>query len=258
MNKKDSLLLQKIDTITIQHQNEILGRLKLFKLSKDAIYFFCDSRYKAMEDYDFKGFKEDFKLVGFQKDKEIKKIKYKEIIDKGRGFIQNELSDSIFVLNMSTFENWMSTILKIEYLDDKKGFLKAFANDRDKDKILNLSILEESASLEEVWEIIINEYLRNIRGIKKAINKLLEVLNVERKSLTHNIIEKINENSLCRNVIVHNQKKIEDNYIKKSGKFAKFKKSESITITEEILFQQGDNLLRFMQDLKKQIRLRLN
>ena len=44
-------------------------------------------------------------------------------------------------------------------------------------------------------------------------------------------------------------------YINNCGKFARFKDGDIIKISEDILFEQGDNLLRFMQDFRKNVKL---
>jgi len=249
IKKLDSKLLSKIDLSTIGYQNHIINRLKLYDFAKSAISLFCKDQKHNLVGYDYPGFKNKFKLLKFNPDKEIKSIKYNEIIDVGNKFIGDELADSIFVLNVSTFENWVLTMLNYRMKDNKTNI---FIGD---DKAVDISIIQESADIDELWDTIIRRYLQKLpySGMKSMLLKLLKEFDIKHTDMTPDLIDKLNENSLCRNLIVHNQKKVNDEYIQKSGKFAVFKQGDSVEITEKLLFEQGDNLLVFMQDFRKVI-----
>lgn len=249
MKKLDSKLLSKINRSTIHYQNQIINRLRLYDFAKSAISLFCEERRNNLLGYDYPGFKSKFKCVQFKPDKEIESITYKKIIDEGKKFIGNELADSIFVLNVSTFENWVLTMLNYRMRDNKNNI---FMGD---DKKVDISIIQESADMDELWDTIIGGYLQKLPygGMKSMLLKLLKEFDVKPSDMTPHLIDKLNENSLCRNLIVHNQKKVNDEYIRKSGKYAVFHKGDSVEITEGLLFEQGDNLLVFMQDFRKVI-----
>jgi|GEM_PF-3188257 len=251
MKKNDSNLLIKINSLTIIYQNHIINRLKLYNFADSAITFFCKDRNKNLLGYDYPSFKNKFSLIEFKPDKEIESIAYKEIISVGNKFIGDELSDSIFVLNVATFENWILSMLHYRMRDNTKDIFKG------NDKTVEISIIQESADIDELWDTIIRRYLQKLpyNGMKSMILKLLKEFGLKRSDMPTNLIDKLNENSLCRNIIVHNQKKVSDDYIKKSGSFAVFSKGGTVKITEKLLFQQGDNLLGFMQEFRKAIKV---
>ncbi len=247
MKKLNNKLKSNVEQATIRSQKDIINRLRLFDFAKSAISLYCEGRKANLEGYDFMDFKEKFKLVEFKESKEIEGITYKEIINVGNKFIEDELADSIFVLNISTFENWILTVLNNKMKDNKANIFNA------DDKTVNIAVIKESADIDELWEKIISQYLQKLpySGIKSMLLKLLKDFNVKQHDITPNLLDRINENSLCRNILVHNQKKVNDDYIRKSGKFAVFTNGDIIKITETLLFNQGDNLLRFMQEFRK-------
>lgn len=249
MKKIYGELSSKLIHSTVEYQNHILNRLKLYDFAKSAISLFCEDRKKNLLGYEYADFKSKFQLVQFKPDKEIKSIGHKEIVDIGNQFIGNELADSIFVLNDSTFENWILTMLSFRMKDNKANI---FTNT---DKAVDISIKQESNDIDQLWDTIIRMYLQKLpyTGMKNMLLKLLKEFNIKSSEVTPHLIDKLNENSLCRNIIVHNQKKINDDYVKKSGKFAVFHKGDTVEITEKRLFEQGDNLLVFMQDFRKVI-----
>ena len=250
MKKLDSTLLHKINVTTVEYQNHILNRLKLYDFAKSAISLFCEGQKNNSLGYDYPGFKNKFKLIKFKPDKKIQSIACTEIIDVGNKFIGDELADSIFVLNISTFENWVLTMLNLKMRNNKTDI---FLGD---DKIVDISVIQESANMDDLWDTIIRKYLQKLpyNGMKNMLLKLLKDFNVKHSDMTPHLIDKLNENSLRRNLIVHNQKKVNDDYIHKTGKYAAFNKGDSVEITEELLFEQGDNLLIFMQDFRKAIK----
>jgi len=235
--------------LTIDYQNHIINRLKLYDFAQSAISYYCIDKNNKYLGYDYPGFKNKFKLIQFNPNKEIKSIEYKKIIDVGNQFIRGELSDSIFVLNISTFENWVLTMLAYIMKDNKTNIFKG------DDKLVEISIIQESSDMDELWGRIINKHLQKLpySGMKNMLLKLIKEFDIKSTDFTPDLIDKLNENSLCRNLIVHNQKKVNEDYIKKSGKFAVFSEGDSVNITEEYLFVQGDNLLMFMQDFRKAI-----
>lgn len=257
MKGPDKQLTNKIDNATIRYQSDILNRLRLYVFAKSAISSYCENRFLKLEGYNFSGFKERFKLVDFQKDKEIKSINHKEMVVTGNNIIGNELADSVFVLNAATFENWLFRVLKQKYLSSKEDIYSDFGKKKSSDDYghIDIEMIKEAMSLEELWEKIIEKYLRGLPydGIQKMMLRLLKVYKVDKAKITPTIIGRINEIFLCRNAIVHNQKIIGEDYINKSGQYAKYNKEDIISVSEEMLFEQADNLLRFMQDIRKNL-----
>lgn len=255
MKKLSSQLVSQLNDATIYFQKEIVDRLKLYIFAKSAIQSYCKSQFTKLEGYDFHDFKGKFGLINFQKGKEIKNIDYKDIVAAGDSFVKNELADSIFVRNISAFENWLLTMLKHKF-SYSKGDIYSEVNKKGEDlKKVDISLIKDASTLEELWGTIIDKYLQNLPygGMKRVVAKLLKELDIDKKKVTTDTIERINESSLCRNIIVHNQKKVDGDYIKKCGKYARFKTGDIVRVTEDILFEQGDYLLRFMQDFRNNI-----
>lgn len=246
----NSKLISKLDSYTVTAQTQLMNRLKLYDFAKTAIKHYSKYKNSDLSVYDFTEFKRHFKLITFKHGKEIKSISYKHIVQVGDSFINNELSDSIFVLNMSTFEHWVLTTLKLGFLERPEELFG-----KGSTKEVSLDIILEVKNLDELWERIIDNYLVKIpyTGIKKMLELFISKFKCDKSKFTPDIIDRINENSLCRNLIVHNQKKVSELYIRSCGKQAKFKEGEFVVINEDILFEQGDNLLRFMQDFRKRI-----
>lgn len=105
------------------------------------------------------------------------------------------------------------------------------------------------------WQGIINRYLFNKFYDRKdeVLKNLLSACNIKMDKDLEVTIWKINENFLCRNLVVHNKNKVNEEYLTKAGEYAKFKIGEIIKVSEEYLFEQGDNLLFFMQNVRKKI-----
>lgn len=239
-------LIAKLDTTTFNFQKIIMDRLKLYEFARAAIRSYCIDRAGTFEGYDFKAFKSKFKLVQFKRNGEIKSIEYDKIIQVGNDFVENELADSVYVLNMGDFERWLLDILRIAYM---KNPGELFQNEKQ----IDISLIKESFNLNDLWEKIIDKHLIGLPydGMKKMLTKFLKVFDIRRAEITANIIDKINENSQCRHLIIHNHKIVNESYIEKSGKFARFNKDEKLNVSDQILFEEGDNLLRFMQDFRK-------
>ncbi|MCX5847383.1 MAG: hypothetical protein NTW12_13660 [Deltaproteobacteria bacterium] len=244
MVKLGNLTISKIDKVTFGYEKLILDRLKLFDFAKSAIGEYCLSKADQLKGYDFQNFKGRFQTIKFRADREIKSIKYDQMVNIGNGFIESELSDAIFVLNIANFEQWILEILKIMIMQNPDMF--------EGDKKIDLSMIRESVDLDNLWERIVERYLIGLPydGMKKMIERVVKIFEINKSVITTDHIGKINEYSQCRNLIVHNHKIVNEAYVRKSGKFARYKQGDSISINEKILFDEGDALLRFMQDIR--------
>lgn len=247
----ENKVIGKIDSETIKFQSKILSRLKLYDFTKTSIDFYSQSQTKEFIDYEFSSFKKKFSLISFKNDKSIKSINYKELTSFGKEIIRNELGDAIFILIMSLFENWYLSVFKLILIENKKNILNNYESEG-----INIKYIKDSNNIDDVYEKLIENYLSKIPydGLKKGLTKLLREFKLNISDFPKDLIDIINEFSLCRNVIVHNDKIANGIYISKSGRFAKFKEGDTVLITESRLFNEGDYLLNFMQEFRKLIK----
>lgn len=247
MNKK---LRAQLDAKTVKFQTKIRKNLQLFYFSKDAIKEFAKNKKKNFSDYEFNGFKKLFKNISFKSDTEIKKVDYKKITDYGQNLVDGEFKDLIFVLNISTFETWMMESFSLIFFNEKKVLMRYVGENK-----IKLSEIHDSENMEEFWGKIINNYLikKSYKGVSTVLEDLLSSLNIKEKSFK-DLLGKINENCLCRNLIIHNNGVVNDEYIFKAGKYKKYKEGEKIKISDKYLFEQGDNLLFFMKKVRDEIK----
>lgn len=248
----EKIIIPKLDSNIVKFQTKIKNNLQLFYFSRDAIVFFSKSHKLEFKDYEFFNFVNKFKKVSVKNKPE--NIKHIKIIDYGNDLIENNLVNLVFVLNMSDFEAWLFEFLNIIFSSNHKILLRYLNPEK---AAFNLSVLERSKNIEEIWQKIIDQYLFNKFYDRKdeILKNLLSSCNIKMDKKFEIIIGKINENFLCRNLVVHNNNKVNEEYVIKSGKYAKFKTEETIKISEEYLFEQGDNLLFFMQSIRKKIKL---
>ncbi len=247
MERIPNKIIGNLDAKTIKFQNEIINRLRLFDFSKEAILYYSESQKKEFKGYSFGKLQSSFKTVRFKKGTTIKSIDYKDIVNVGNSFISGELSDSIFVLNMATFEHWLVCMIKALILSNPQSFFP------DSKKQIDVIRLKKFHDMTMLWEELCDEYLNALLydGMMNVLKRLLKFFGLKESDFTKNILGKINEKSMCRNVIIHNQKIVNATYIKKSGKFGKFAEGAQIIVTEDLLVEQADDFLRFMQDFRK-------
>jgi hypothetical protein len=246
MEKLPRKLISTLNATTIRFQTEIINRLKLFDFSKSAILHYSESQKKYFHGYSFDKLQSQFKLIGFKKGSKVKSIEYKEMVTVGNSYIKGELSDSIFVLNMATFEHWLLWVLKALILSNPREFYPR------NNKQIDVAYLKKFADMSLLWEELVDAYLSTLpyQGMKTLLKTFLSCFGFKESDFTKNLLSMINENSQCRNVIMHNNKKVNAIYIKQCGKFGKYIEGESIVVAEDVIYNQADNLLRFMQDFK--------
>ncbi len=223
----EKIIIPKLDSNIVKFQTKIKNNFQLFYFSRDAIVFFSKSYKSEFKDYEFSNFANKFKKVSVKNTPE--NIKYIKIIDYGNDLIENNLVNLVFVLNMSDFEAWLFEFLNIIFSSNHK-ILSRYLN-LEKTPF-NLSVLERSKNIEEIWQKIIDQYLFNKFYDRKdeILKNLLSSCNIKMDKNFEIIIGKINENFLCRNLVVHNKNKVNEEYVIKSGKYAKFKIGEIIKI----------------------------
>jgi hypothetical protein len=246
MQRLPANLISKFDATTIRFQTAIMNRLKLFDFSKSAILHYAESQKKEFQGYSFENLQDRFRLIGFKRGSTVKSIDYKDMVNVGNSFIRAELSDSVFVLNMATFEHWLLWILKALILSNPQEFYPKSK------KQIEITYLRKFPEMSTLWEELVDDYLSSVpyQGMKALLKTFLNCFGFKETDVTKNLLDMINENSQCRNIIMHNQRKVNASYTKKCGRFAKYAEGDSVVLTEEILFQQSDNLLRFMQDVR--------
>jgi hypothetical protein len=147
---------------------------------------------------------------------------------------------------MATFEHWLMWALKTFILSNPRELYP-----KDK-KQIDVNYLKKVADLPMLWQELVDDYLGTLpyKGMKILLKTFLSLFGFKESDFTKNLLDMINENSQCRNIIMHNQKKVNATYTKKCGKYGKFAEGESIVVTEDLLFDEADNLLRFMQDFR--------
>jgi len=250
-----NLLKSKIENNIIKFEVKIRKNLQLYSFSKDAIISFSKKSKEQFDDYEFKHFLKKFKKINFRQDAEIKNINYKEIPTYGNNLIKNELSNLIFILNISDFEAWLGDFFNLLFLNDHNLFLKFGNKDKDENQI-KLFMITESNDIEEIWQKIIDKHLNSkfYKGMPYILDSLLLVCCIKKDKDFEDIIGQINEHCLSRNLIIHNKNKVNIEYIKKAGKYARFNDVGTlIDISEDYLFRQVDNLLYFMQKIRHKI-----
>lgn len=246
MQRIPNKLISKFDTLTVRFQNEITNRLKLFYFSNSAILHYCETMQEDFKGYSFENFQARFKLVDFKEGTKLKSIHYKDMVNVGNSYIKGELSDSIFVLNMATFEHWLLSLLKVLILSNPREFYPKNS------KQLEVTYLKKFQELPALWEDLVDDYLNAVpyQGMMDFLKLFLKCFGLKESDFTNDLLYMINENSQSRNIIMHNQKKVNTAYVKRSGKFGKYAEGERIAVTVDVLFEQADNLLRFMQDFR--------
>jgi len=246
MKKLTAKLISKLDATTIRFQAEIINRLKLFDFSKSAILHYSESQKKEFQGYSFEKLQTRFKLVGFKEGRSVKSIDYKDMVTTGNSYIKGELSDSIFVLNMATFEHWLLWVLRSRILSNPKEFYPK------SNKKIDVTYLRKFTNMPMLWEELVDDYLSTLpyKGMKTLLKTFLSCFGLKEIDFTKNLLGMLTENSQCRNIIMHNQKKVNATYTKRCRRFGKFTEGEIIVVSEDLLFDQADNLLRFMQDFR--------
>ncbi|MFH1308710.1 MAG: hypothetical protein ABIH51_01720 [Patescibacteria group bacterium] len=247
-----SITKSKFNSDVVKFQTKIRNNLQLYYFSKDAIIYFSKFHKSEFKDYEFSDFINKLKGVSVKKTSAIKKIKCTKILCYGKNLIENELSDLIFVLNISDFEAWLVESFNLIFSSDYKILLRYLKPEKTS---LSLSLLEQSNNIDEVWQGVIDRHLSNkFYGRKdELLRNLLSACDIKEDKNFKAVIGKINESFLCRNLIVHNKNKVNKEYLNKSGKYAKFTKGDMVKVSEEYLFEQGSNLLFFMQGIRKKL-----
>src|SRR3989304_7589418 len=214
MGKIQPKLISKLDASTVKFQNVVINRLKLFDFSKSAILYYSKSLKKDFHGYSFDKFQGQFKLVGFKKGAKVKSVGYKEIVNVGNSYIKGELSGSIFILNMATFEHWLLWSIKELILSNPKEY---FPKSR---KQIEITHLKKFTDMQKLWEELTDDYLGGLpyQGMKEMLKIFISRFGLNEVDFTKDIINKLNENSQCRNMIIHNQKKVNETYIRKCVK----------------------------------------
>lgn len=250
----ENIINAKLDSVIVKFQTKIRKNLQLFCFSSDGILYFSKFKKKEFSNYEFNNFIGKFSKVSFKKDSSIKKIKYSNIVEYGNSLIKNELSNLLFVLNMSDFEAWLGEMFNIIFSSRHDIFLRRL----DLEKFpLKASLIENTDNINDVWNRIIEQYVSDkfYKGMSIVLEDFLIACEIKKTKDFDENIGKLNEHSLCRNLIIHNKNKVNKIYLDKAGKFNKFSKiGDKVEISEKCLFEQGDNLLFFMQEIRKKIK----
>jgi hypothetical protein len=249
----DAVIKSKLESNIVKFQVKIRKNLQLYLFSKDAIASFCKQNKGQFKDYEFKNFLSKFKKINFKENSEIQKIKHTNLVSYGDSLIKKELANLIFILNISDFEAWLLEFFYLVFANDHSLLLKYLKPDKNS---VELSVLVGAENLNEVWQKIIERYIsgKSYKGMINILKDLLSCCNIKIDSSFETIIGEVSENSLCRNLIIHNRGIVNTEYIKKAGKYSRYEKiGLVIDVSENYLFQEVDNLLHFMQSIRKKI-----
>lgn len=237
--------------ITIDAKNSILENLKSYIFINSSISNFQREIIGKKKTFNFNSIARKFKYSKVKPKTRIKSVNYKDVNSYAQNIVKDKVNDAIFVFNMDLFEYWILDLIRIKL----KKYPKSFASKKEQpdnfdQKSVSIKIIKDSSSVEEIWEKIIGDYIYKMgyKDIVKHIELLAKHYNI--KIIKDDLVGKINEFSLRRNIIVHNSKVVNDIYIRKARKYAKFRINETITIVENDLFEQTDILLRFMTDFQ--------
>jgi hypothetical protein len=176
--------------------------------------------------------------------------KYKKRFKAPTGqYIIAELLDSVFLLNFSSFEYWMLENFKLIYEADP---MLIYENVPKQDRKIKARYVHEAKVLSDIWEKVIYDHVSGLGygGMEKLLVRFLKMVHINNKKLS-SLTGDINEISLLRNVLVHNNKKIDYSYKEKSGKHCRYEIKDNFEVTEDILIESTDILLYFMQTTQK-------
>ncbi len=246
----ENITKTKLISNIIKFQTKIRKNLQLYCFSSDAIINFSNYHKSNFKNYEFVNFGKKFKNISIKDTSDVREIEHGKIVEYGHELVEKELSNLVFVLNMADFEAWLVEFLDIIFSSDHGLLLKYL---KPEETPINLSLLEQSSDLEEVWQRIIGQYLLNKSYDRK--NKILKILlascNIKENKDFEEIEEKISENFLCRNLVIHNKNIVDKEYLLRAGKRKRcVKEGEIIEITQNCLFEQGENLLLFMKKVR--------
>jgi hypothetical protein len=237
--------------ITIDAKNSILENLKTYIFIKTSILHFKKSITIEKKSISFSSIPRKFKYSKIKPKATVKPINHKDVNSYVKQIANEKVNDSIFVFNMDIFENWILDLIRIKL----KKYPKSYGTKQDQEKeldqkVIPIKIIKESGSVEEIWEKIIGDYIFKM-GYKDIL-KHLELLyrHYGIKINRDDLVGKINEYSLRRNLVVHNNKIVNEIYLRKSGKSAVYNIGDKVSVLESDLYEQTDILLRFMTDFQ--------
>jgi len=149
----DILLKNELIHELINAQKIIFNRVKLYIFSKSSINHFINIHDSKCSDYNFENLSKKFNLVEFKDTLQIEKISYQKISEVGNDFVNHELIDSMFVLNIATFETCLMNILKKYTLCNPDIILKK-RKKNEQEKQININTIFQYSKIEYLHELI--------------------------------------------------------------------------------------------------------
>lgn len=241
--------------ITIEAKNSILENLKIYIFIKSSILGYKSELIREKKAFNFDLITKKFVHSQVKPKAKIDPIKYSEINRYTQNIVKEKISDAIFIFNMNIFDSWILDLIKTKLQKYHKSFASKLEPTDDFDqKQISIKVIKDAVSIDELWERIIGDYIFKMgyTDIVKHLDLLSKHFHIKFKK--DDLVGKINEYSLRRNIIVHNSKIVNDIYIRKAGKFRKFNLNDVISIAENDIFEQTDILLRFITDFQTEIK----
>lgn len=240
------------DSISIGAKSNLLDNLKSFHFIKLSVDELSNSILHSNKKIEFEIIPQKFTLSKIKPSSKIKPIDKNSITDFNNNTINKHLTDSIFTFNSSIFETWIFDLIRLRFMSYPKSFNYNSSSDDSDSKSVSIKIIKNSTSIDELWQRIIDDYIFRIgyTDIEKHIELLFQHYKISIKK--KDLIGKIKEFSLRRNVLIHNNKIIGETYINKSGMYANYKLGDKVILTDDDLFEQTDVYLRFITDFSNE------
>lgn len=151
---------------------------------------------------------------------------FKQLILQARGFSRRLplLRQSSFLLLISYLECLLKDILKLHYYT----YWKAMENKECK---ISVADINTAMNLEELKFFVVENYVDQIiyKNFNEQVKEVYSLLGIKNLSVVD--IKMINEADKRRNLLIHNEGKVNQKYIRESGSKAKI--GEKLEISEE-------------------------
>ncbi|MCJ7650179.1 MAG: hypothetical protein MUP85_16340 [Candidatus Lokiarchaeota archaeon] len=240
------------NSICVGAKSNLLNNLKSFYFTKISVKEYSNSILRSKKKIEFDIIPQKFSLSKIKPSSKIKPIDKNSITDFNNNIIDKHLTDSILTFNLSIFETWIFDLIRLRIMAYPKSFNYNSSSDDPDSKSVPIKIIKNSTSIDELWQRIIDDYIFRIgyTDIEKHIELLFQHYKISIKK--KDLIGRIKEFSLRRNVLIHNKKIVGNIYINKSGLYAKYKLGDKVILTDDDLFEQTDNYLRFITDFSNE------
>lgn len=152
--------------------------------------------------------------------------------------------EGLFVLAISSFENSLNDTLRVlikhipQKLDNKIGNIS-------KDDLIEGNLLQK----------VIDNKINSIsyKSLKEIIAYFIEVTAIDYNSISSELLDKLQELKATRNLLLHNNLKVNSIYLASAGKLFRAGLNSKLTIDQDYLFQSIVTLRNILQVLHSQL-----